>query len=74
MIEVAERYDDIVTSRQDAAATGLALVRAEGLEPEKAVTELLEAWGRGEVSDDDFDAARKELAQTGTLVPHPVAL
>ena len=43
-----------VTSREQSAAAALASVRAERLEPEPAVVELLTRWGRGEVSDAQF--------------------
>lgn len=61
-----------VTSRELSAAAALASVRAEGLEPEPAVVELLTRWGRGEVSDPEFAAARRELATRGTLTRIPV--
>jgi hypothetical protein len=61
-----------VTSRELSAAAALASVRAEGLEPEPAVVELLTRWGRGEVSDAQFAAARQELAARGTLARIPV--
>ena len=58
-----------MTSRERAAAIALGSVRAEGLEPEPAVVELLERWGRGEVSDAEFDEAQQILATYGTLTP-----
>jgi len=64
-----------MTTRQEAAANALGSVRAEGGEPEPAVVELLERWGRGEVSDEEFAEAQKTLAAHGTLTSsHDVAL
>ncbi len=62
-----------MTTRQHAAATALGSVRAEGLEPEPEVVELLERWARGEVSDAQLDEARKTLAAKGTLRPPAAA-
>jgi hypothetical protein len=58
-----------MTSRRQAAANALGSVRAEGLEPEPAVVELLERWGRCEITDAEFDEAGKILAAQGTLTP-----
>jgi hypothetical protein len=56
-----------VASKQRSAAVALSSVRVEGLEPEPAVVELLERWGRGEVSDKEFAEAQRTLACRGTL-------
>ena len=58
-----------VTTRERAAAIALGSVRAEGLEPEPAVVELLERWGRREINDAEFAKAQKTLATHGTLTP-----
>jgi len=54
-------------SKQRSAAIALRSVRVEGHEPEPAVVELLERWGRGEVSDTEFAKAQRVLALRGTL-------
>jgi len=56
-----------MSSRQRSAAIALGSVRAEGLEPEPAVVDLLERWGRGEVSDKELAQAKRTLATRGTL-------
>jgi hypothetical protein len=53
--------------------TALASVRAEGLEPEPAVVDLLERYERGEVTDEQLDEASRNLASSGTLT-EPVSL
>ena len=40
-----------MTSKEQAVADALGSLRAEDLEPEPAVVELMERWGRGEISD-----------------------
>jgi len=61
-----------VSNRELSVATALASVRAEGLEPELAVVELLTRWGHGEISDAQFALARKELAAYGSLARIPI--
>ena len=58
-----------MTSKEQAVADALGSLRAEGLEPEPAVVELMERWGRGEISDTEFRAAQKVIAAHGTLTP-----
>lgn len=60
-------------TRQRAVAIALGSVRAEGLEPEPQVIELLDRWGRAEISDAAFDEALKTLAARGTLRPPAAA-
>lgn len=70
----SEGYHGGVTSRKLSVGNALASVRAEGLEPEPAVVELLERWGRGELTDVQLEDARKDLASHGTLTaPVPLA-
>ena len=54
-----------MVTRQRATAIALGSVRAEGLEPEPEVVELLDRWGRAELSDAAFDEALKTLAAQG---------
>jgi hypothetical protein len=56
-----------LTGRMLAVRSAMASVRAEGLEPEPAVVALLERYGRGELTDDQLDNARRVLASNGTL-------
>lgn len=58
-----------MTSKARSAAVALGSLRAEGLEPEPAVVELIERWARGEVSDREFARAQRLIARRGTLEP-----
>jgi hypothetical protein len=60
---------EVVTSKEQAVADALGSLRAEGLEPEAAVVLLMERWGRGEITDEEFAAAQKVIAAHGTLAP-----
>jgi hypothetical protein len=59
----------VMTSKERSVAKALASLRAEGLEPEPAVVELMERWGRGELTDQEFARAQKVIAAHGTLAP-----
>jgi hypothetical protein len=47
-------------SRSRAAAAAIASLRAEGLEPARAEP-LLQAWARGELTDEQLEQASKRL-------------
>jgi uncharacterized membrane protein len=58
-----------MSDKEQAVAEALGSLRLEGLEPERAVVELMERWGRGEISDAEFEAAQKVIDAHGTLKP-----
>jgi len=62
-----------VTNRKLSVRNALASVRAEGLEPEPAVVDLLERYERGELTDEQLDEAGRSLASSGTLT-EPVSV
>lgn len=67
-----EGYDVKVIERERAAASALASVRAEGLEPGRAIEELLEAWSNGEITDAQLEDAKLRLAR-GEHLSRPFA-
>jgi hypothetical protein len=58
-----------MTTKERAVAEALGSLRLEGLEPSPEVVELMQRWARGEISDDEFDAAQKIIDAHGTLTP-----
>lgn len=59
----------VMTSKERSVAKALASLRAEGLEPEPQVVELMKRWGQGELTDQEFARAQKVIAARGTLTP-----
>jgi hypothetical protein len=56
----------VVPTRAQAAAEAIASVRAEGLDPGRA-DQLLSAWGRGELTDEQLEQARLQLLGDSSL-------
>jgi hypothetical protein len=56
----------MTVSRDEAARDALASVRLEGLEPSETTVALLEAWGRGDIDDQELAAAKAQMIADAT--------